>query len=373
MKAPDIMPLWKDNVPYPAEDAMRYPEGMTHIIAHDGRTDILPFLHDVTITSFEGALYIAWYNSTDAEICGSSLIRGRRSDDGGKSWSEPFAIVGKIDSAEEHFVPANLFPHGGKLYATITEMTGKNMTSALYIFEKGNGDSWARISQIGHGFICNTAPLKMADGRWISPAWMPMKNSTPAFPAVLISSGDDITAPWEPVLFYDPLNPRSPRIRCPETTLRIDGSRVLAFVRNDEGPSWVFSSSDFGRKWSVPMHYPMQVGNSKIFAGELQNGARLDSSSSPGGGMGRKYLIYTQNRGYFERSLLVIAICEPGESQYSKVYRIFEGIDAQTGRGSKWFYPCACEQDGFLYVACTLQEPEDFRSAVIAKIPAGAL
>ncbi len=355
----DSLPLWKQGVPYPAQADMRAPAGMRHILAHDGRTDILPFLHDVAIAAFEGKIYIAWYNSTDAEICGSSLIRGRWSADGGDTWAEPFTIVGRIDSSEEHFVPVNLFPHDGKLYATITEMTGKNMTAALHLFEKGQGDEWAWVSRIGDGFICNTAPVKMDNGNYISPAWMPMKEATPAFPAVLISQGGDIAAPWEPRLLYDPLNPASPRIRCAETTVRADGNEVLIFVRNDEGPSYVFRSEDYGETWSKPYYYPMSVGNSKIFAGELKGG--------------RKYLVYTEDRGYFVRSLLVIAVTEPGGNDYSKVYKLFEDVDPEIGRGSKWFYPCACEDEGFLYVACTLQEPEDFRSAVLAKIPVGSL
>ncbi len=108
------------------------------------------------------------------------------------------------------------------------------------------------------------------------------------------------------------------------------------------------------------MHYPpMAVGNSKIFAGELADG--------------RRYLIYTADRGYFVRSLLVVAITEPGAERYGRVWKIFEGNDAEIGRGDKWFYPCACEQDGYLYVACTLQEPTDHRSAVVAKIPVASL
>ncbi len=365
---PASLPLWHLDTPYPSQDQMCYPDGIEHILAHDGRTDILPFLHDVTIAAHEGRIYIAWYNSTDAEICGSSLIRGRHSDDDGKTWSEPFSIVGKIDSAEEHFVPANLFIHDGYLHATITEMTGKNMTSSVHLFRKGEGDTWSRVGQIQHGFICNTPPIRLPDdptgvsstSRYISPAWMPMKNSTPAFPAVLLSQGDDISAEWEPVLLFDPLNPASPRIRCPETTLRVDGNRVFAFVRNDTGPAWVFSSDDFGRTWSSPQHFaPMSVGNSKLFAGTLSDG--------------RRYLIYNEDRGYFERSLLVVAFTAPGESQYSKVYKLFDGVEPAFDRGSKWFYPCAVEQDGFLFVACTLQEPSDQRSAVLAKIPVGSL
>lgn len=351
--------LWKEGIPYPAQADMQYPAGMKHILAHDGRHDILPFLHDVAITAYDGRLYIAWYNSTDAEICGSSLIRGRSSADGGASWSDPFTIVGRIDSSEEHYVPVNLFPHQGKLYATITEMTGKNMTHALHLFEKGQGDAWRYVSRIGDGFISNTAPVRMDNGRYIAPAWMPMKETTPAFPAVLISQGDDIAARWEPRLLYDPINRKSPRIRCAETTVRVGGAEALVFVRNDEGPSYVFRSEDYGQTWSKPYHYTMSVGNAKIFAGALSDG--------------RRYLIYNEDRGYFVRSLLVIAVTEAGGHEYSKVYKLFEDVDEEIGRGSKWFYPCACEDGGHLYVACTLQEPEDFRSAVLAKIPIGSL
>ena len=186
-----------------------------------------------------------------------------------------------------------------------------------------------------------------------------MKDSTPAFPVVLISQGDEIAAPWKPVLPYDPLNPKSPRIRCAETTVRVNGNEVLIFVRNDEGPSYVFRSENFGQTWSEPFVYPMSVGNSKIFSGKLRDG--------------RNYLVYTEDRGYFVRSLLVIAVTRPGESQYSKVFKLFEDVDVQIGRGSKWFYPCACEDGGHLFVACTLQEPEDFRSVALAKIPIDSL
>ncbi len=337
---------------------------MKHILAHDGRSDVLPFLHDLTIAEHRGRIYIAWYNSTDAEICGSSLIRGRWTDDGGETWSEPYTIVGKIDSAEEHFVPANLWanPVDGKLRAVITEMSGKNMTMALWLFELEDsvsdyGRSWRRVGQIQHGFLCNTAPIRLDNGTWIAPAWMPMKNGTPAFPAVLVVRDNAVEGEWEAVLLYDPLNPASPRIRCPEITLRVDGSRVTAFVRNDQGPAWIFTSGDYGRTWDRGRYTSMAIGNSKIFAGELSDG--------------RKYLIYNEDRGYFVRTKLVVAIAERGETdpeKYTEVHTLFEDVDPEIGRGSKWFYPCAVESGGYLWVACTLQEPTDERSAVIARL-----
>ncbi|MCL2093527.1 MAG: exo-alpha-sialidase [Treponema sp.] len=356
----ETYPLWNPRLPYPSENEMPFPQGMGHILAHDGRVDILPFLHDVSIAAFEGRIYLAWYNSTDAEIWGSSLIRGRSSADGGNSWSEPYTVAGRIDSSEEHFVPVNLFPRRGVLHATVTEMAGKNMTTGLHLFTRGAGDNdWTFTARIGEGFICNTVPQLMDNGNYLSPAWMPMKQETPAFPAALISQGDDIAKPWRCRFFYDPLHPQAVRIRCPETTFSLKGPQITAYVRNDEGPSYVFQSNDYAETWKGPYINPMTVGNSKLFAGKLKDG--------------RNYLIYNADRGYFIRTLLVMAVSDPGEGQYSRVYKIFEDDSADLGRGSIWFYPTACEEEGFLYVGCTLQEPGNIRSAVAAKIPTSSL
>ena len=135
---------------------------------HDG-ADILPFLHDVTLASLDGTVYEAWYNSTSAEICGSSLIRGRFSSDGGLNWSDPFCVVGEMSEAEEHFVPADLFAHNGRLYALITTMSGKNMTVDLQLFRKREDpmEKWEFLGRVAPGILCNTPPQKMDNGNYI--------------------------------------------------------------------------------------------------------------------------------------------------------------------------------------------------------------
>jgi hypothetical protein len=353
--------IWDRNARYPTQEEMRAPGGMTHILAHDGRKDILPFLLDVAISAFEGRIYVAWYNSTDAEICGTSLIRGRVSADGAKTWSEPFTIAGSLTAQGEHYVPANFFPCEGRLYALITEMSGKNITTALNLFERspGRDERWQKIARISGGFICNAPPVRMSNGSWIAGGWTPMKNETPAFPVVLISHGDDIASEWRCRFLYDPLRPGAVRIRCAEISLHADGAVVTAYVRNDQGPSYVFESTDHGETWSAPMSNPMSIGGSKIFAGTLSTGS--------------KYLVYNEDRGYFVRTMLVIAVAGPGERAFRRVYRLFDGDEPGLGRGAIWFYPCACELNGFLYVACTLRERDDVRSAVIARIPLDSL
>ncbi|MBB3129140.1 hypothetical protein FHS19_003815 [Paenibacillus rhizosphaerae] len=365
------LPVWKEGLPYPQPSEMSYPSGMTRLIAHDGRLDLLPFLHDCTITSHYGRLYLGWYNSTDAEICGSSLIRGRYSEDGGENWSEVFNVVGEIGSAEEHFVPASFFVHEGKLYSLITEMGGKNLSISLDLFQapESSLNDWERVSVISGGFLSNSPPILMDTGDYIAGVWMPLKGDTPAFPAVLISQGLNISKPWRCSFLYDPLAPDAVKIRCPEITLVVRGSAVTAYVRNDEGkfgdltsgPSFVFTSEDYGKSWSNPARITtMPVGNSKMFAGILSDG--------------RRYIIYNNDRGYFKRDLLCIALTEPGEVEYTKAYKLFEdSVTEFDGRGGYWFYPCACEQEGVLYIACTLQEQDGVRSAVIARIPVDSM
>ena len=360
MKKIETFPIWKNEISYPSQQDLKYPAGIKQILVHDGRKDILPFLHDLSVASVNGRLFVAWYNSTNAEICGSSLIRGRFSDDGGEHWSEPFTTVGEIGDSEEHYVPVNLFEMNGKLFATITEMEGKNMTTVLDLFSvdwhSGKG---SLISHISEGFICNTAPIKMANGNYISPGWMPKKEDTPAFPVVLISDGKNLDRTWKYRFLYDPLHPDAVSIRCAETTLQIMQEHILAFVRNDEGPSYFFESKDYGEHWMGPYLNPMPIGNSKIFSGKLSNG--------------KKYLIYNEDRGYFIRTMLVIAIADTGSDSYDRVYKLLEDEDPQLGRGSIWFYPCACEDNGYLYVGSTLQEADNVRSAILTKIPINSL
>jgi hypothetical protein len=353
--------IWKEHAAYPAQDEMRTPAGMTHVIAHDGRTDILPFLLDVAITAHGKRIYVAWYNSTDAEICGTSLIRGRFSDDETRTWSEPFTIAGSLDAEGQHYVPVNFFPRADRLYALITEMSGKNITTALDLFERRPGaeERWQKIACVSGGFICNAPPQKLPNGNWIMGGWTPMKNETPAFPVVLISQGEDISREWRCRFLYDPLRPGAVRIRCAEITLHLDGNAVTAYVRNDQGPSYVFDSGDQGETWSRPMFNPMSIGGSKIFAGRLSNG--------------KKYLVYNEDRGYFVRTMLVIAVADPGQRAFSRVHRLFDGDEPGLGRGAIWFYPCAYEHNGRLYVACTLRERDDVRSVAIARIPVDSL
>lgn len=345
----------------PSEAALNEPAGMVKRIVQDGRTDILPFLHDVALASWRGRLYEAWYNSTSAEICGSSLIRGRFSCDGGVNWSDPVTIVGEMGENERHFVPADLFVHQDALYALITTMSGKNLTESVELYRQRDDPMvpWEHVSNVGEGFICNTPPRLLPNGNYIVGAWMPMKEESPAFPAVLISQGSDIARPWRCVFLYDPMHPLAPKPLCPEVTVDAEGMRCVAHVRNDCAHPLVFVSEDGGDSWSSPVVNDMPINGSKMFAGRLPDG--------------RHYLIYNHEKGRWVRTLLLMAVSEPGAERYSRVYKLLDGHDESLNRGRIWFYPSACVQNGRLHVGCTLQETTDQRSAILCSIPLDSL
>ena len=344
------LPVWQEGIPYPQADDMSLPGGITRILAHDGQKDLLPFLNDCTITAFDNKIYVVWYNSTNTEIGGSSLIRGCFSPDDGATWSAPFRVVGEANFDEDHYVPPNLFVHDGSLYAIVTHMGRDRMEvteDSLDLYVMHTEDDWEKVSRIGAGLIMTAAPVLMDNGCYIAGAWMSKRGETPSFAAVLISQGMDISKPWRCVFVYDPLLPGALRLRCAEIGLIVDGAQIIAYVRDDigrpgdasgGGHAYVFISNDSGETWSDPILDETRIGNAKIYAGKLSSGKR--------------YMIYNDDRGFFNRTLLLIAVTEPGEAAYSQVFKVFEeGIGEFGGRGHNWFYPCSCEHQGNLYIA----------------------
>ncbi len=368
-------PIWKEGLTYPLTADMPYPRGMRRVLVHDGAKDLMFFLNDTTIAALGNRLFVGWYNSTDAEICGSSLIRGRFSDDGGETWREPFRVVGEAGFDEEHYVPPNFFAHQGRMYAIVTRSGRKSMRVAEDSLDlygapvDGTHDNWPKLSVVAPaGVVCTAAPVLMDNGSYIAGAWMSKRNATPSVAVALISQGMDIEKPWRCSFLYNPLVPGLPSIRCAEVGLIVDGADITAYVRNDEGKvgdptggrPFFFTSADYGETWGARQDNPMPIGNSKIWGGKLSNGKR--------------YIVYNDDRGFFVRTLLLLAVAEPGSREYTKVYKLFEdGIPEFGGRGHNWFYPSAIEHDGRLHVACTMEEKNRVRSVAVASVPVEGL
>ncbi len=370
-------PVWREGLEYPKDTDILQPRGLTLHHIHDGRLDMMPFLNDCAITEHNGRIYVAWYNSTNTEIGGSSLIRGRWSGDEGETWSDVFTIVGTADFNEIHYVPPNLFTHEGKLYAIISksgvQQSLDDPQAGLGLYVMNGDESWSHVSRVFPGFTVTAAPVLMDNGNYIMGGWRGKRGMTNSFAGVLISNGKDIASPWRCSFLFDPLLPGALNLRCAEVGFAVDGARITAYVRDDIGrpgdPSgggraWAFVSEDYGESWSKPIIMDKQrVGNSKLYAGKLSTG--------------KKYVIYNDDRGFFNRTLLLIAVTEPGGEDLTRVYKLFDGPAPELGgRGLNWFYPCSYEYNGHLYVAVTLEEKRrgrNVRGVAVAKVPVASM
>jgi len=56
------------------------------------------------------------------------------------------------------------------------------------------------------------------------------------------------------------------------------------------------------------------------------------------------------------RDLLVMAMSEPGEDQFSHAWKLRDGPADELGVGPEWSYPNAVEHDGVLYVVYTTRK-----------------
>lgn len=344
---PDTFALWDGKTPWPAAEQRERPAGAVDVVVH--RADAqYQFLHDNAVVWHKGTLLAAWYNCPRGEMQQASAIRGRRSRDGGATWSEVEVI------AEDHakkgilYVPVALLSHEGTLYAYITNMVGADLVVNCEVFALNEAtDRWGSRGFIADGFLPNCAPVRMGNGNFIMAGRVADRpKGKPEWPAVAISSGGNVTRPWTVVrLMAKPLPP------FPETTVWVDHSKITAVVREPRGGR-VFTSRDYGRAWAGPMQTNLPISHSKLYAGVLSTGQR--------------YLVWNVPPA---RNELVIGVSRPGEQQLSAVWQIRCGRSEELGCGPEWSYPCAVEHDGKLYVIYTSEK----KHSVMTVIPVESL
>ena len=78
------------------------------------------FLHGTAIIEYKGVLFASCYNNEKVELFGRSPIRGRRSSDGGKTWSDVEVIIDD-PSGKILYCPPVYGICDGKLYMFVNE------------------------------------------------------------------------------------------------------------------------------------------------------------------------------------------------------------------------------------------------------------
>lgn len=353
--------LWAPGVRQVESSELVFPEGIRHVRVERSDSDRYQFLHDPAIAVHRGVLHAAWYNCPKEEIVGESLIRGRRSKDGGATWSAIEVIAADRSGEGAHYVPAQLLSHHGQLHAFVGKMTGHDLivSCAVFTLDDTSG-KWIARGEIAERFLPNTQPVRLADGNWLMAGRVSSRLGVkPLIPAVAISDGAQLTRPWHVVrLDAEEFAPG----QHPETTVWVKGRELLAFTRNSLGPvPFSYTSNDSGRTWRKRSLPGFTAVTSKMYGGRLSNG--------------QYYLLFNYpvqgDAAARNRAMLALAVTQPGTFLLSRVWKV---QDAEgEGKPAASHYPCAIEQEGRLLVVYTASMGAAPRQCELASIPVASL
>lgn len=296
------------------------------------------FLHDTAIIQHKGVLYAAWYNCPEKEMAGTSVIRGRKSTDGGKTWSETFPMAVDPDPSWQYVPPAFLST-GEKLYLLVPRWQGEEGShkTTLRIFELNEKDNtWKAFRTCDTKFLPNTNGFKMDNGKLIVGG----RDTGANQPAVMIFDEGKVDGKWRVVLMSPPDKPNLPQL-CPESSLTLNGKGELTcYVRCGMMIAfWVYKSLDYGETWQAYRH-EIPVLKSKMNSGKLSDG--------------RIYWIFNVRK--FGRNRLFLALSKPGEKVYSSFYTLRADDDPALNAKPQWSYPSSVEYDGKLYITTTCRD-----------------
>jgi len=347
--------LWEpESVPTAAETPLL--EGVRFVTVHDWRksADGFNWLHGAAIARYEGTLFTSWGHNPGKENTITEVTRGRRSRDGGLTWSATETIGPGGPLANSHGV---FLVHGGRLWALLArfgqgEGRFKGLAMEAFMLDP-QSDRWQSRGVVAQGFWPLREPVRMPDGNWFISGCDENWRA-----AVAISRGDDVTA-WDTIRI-----PVGGRLHT-EAAAWIEGRDVTLVMRNQTRSSSqepfvaaISPSHDCGRTWSPSVESNLPMTTSKPYAGHLSTGQR--------------YLVCTTVADHrSKRYPLTIAVGRPGEKLLCRMWRIRDGRLPGTDdpRDRALAYPHAVELDGHLYVIYSV----DKRDCELAVIPVAAL
>ena len=338
---PDTYKLWS-GPPIPRDPThIPFAEGIEHRTIHRPDADAYKFLHGAAILENEGVFYANWANSPVNENGPHETLQGRRSTDGGVTWS-PLEVIGPgLDGADRHSHGV-LFVHDDRIW-TICARFGlgepgrrfPGLKAEAFVLDPQT-DRWESRGIVMKNCWPYDAPVKMGNGSCITGG-----QDKDGLPVVAISHGDDFTR-WDSILI--PYHPKlAPSFA--ETTVWAEGACVTAVIRGGAGVAWIATSEDHGRTWTTAQPSNLPMPRAKAYLGKLSTGQ----------------LFLVSN--YRNRDTLVISVSKSGEDMLSQMRRIRHGkSDAPRFRGAakgqQWSYPYAHEFQGKLHIVYSVGKEE---------------
>ena len=328
-------------------EAISWAPNIEHRTIHRPTKGDDKFLHGAAIVEHKGVIFANWANSPVNENGPHERLRGRRSSDGGVTWSEVEVIGPGFEGPLRHSHGV-LFVHEQQLW-TIGSRFGEGkpgrrfpgLQAEAFVLDEQT-DRWVSRGIVMENCWPYDEPVRMANGNYITGG-----QDKDGLPVVAISHGDDFTR-WDSVLI--PFDPQM-KPSFAETTVWAEGQDVIAVIRGGGGVAWVSKSNDHGRTWSEagPSNLPMP--RAKAYLGKLSTG--------------QLYLL----SNFGNRDTLVISVSRPGEQTLSQMWRVRHGKSIPPrfpghAKGKQWSYPYGFEHDGKLYVVYSIGK-EDCGLSVI--------
>ena len=313
------------------------------------------FLHEAAIIGYHGVLFASWYNCPEEELKGYTPIRGAKSFDGGKTWTEPediaFDPTGKL-----LYCPPVYGICDDRLYLLCNTMVSADYIHSLEIYrydEPAGKFRFLRSEPLP--FKLNTNVYIMPNGKLLLPGRIAEMDSFPNTPAVLISDSGKIDAPWRLVKIQPNGNlPDGDKLIHPELSAIVQDDLITIFCRDDErSVPLIYQSRDCGETWSGPISHNIPFWNSKIYSGTLSTGVNYVVGSIA------------------SRDRLSIFFSKPGPLNFTCGFDLRNGHDPVLDLYPQFSYPVCCEMDGMLHIIYTMQPPErgNHRGAMLSSIP----
>ena len=300
----EVFPLWS-GLKIPSNPAtLKEPKGLVTRTIQDARESDYKFLHGAAIVHFKGTLFANWANSPIDENKAHETLQGRRSTDGGKTWSELEVIGSDLPGADRRSHAAYL-KHKGQLWTFAARFgTGdepakrfKGLQAEAFVLNEKT-DKWDSKGIVMKNCWPYEEPVLMGNGNYIVAG-----QDKDGKPVCAISHGDDLTQ-WDTVLIpYPP----AMSFNFGETTVWAEGTEVTAVIRNTTGVAWVATSIDGGRTWAEARPSNLPMPGSKAYLGMLSTG--------------QLYMVSNLKN----RNTLVVSVGKPGEKSLSSMWRIRHG------------------------------------------------
>lgn len=323
--------------------------------------DEYQFLHETAVIEFHGTFFAAWYNNREKELQGETVIRARRSADGGKSWSDA-ELIAKDPEGRLMYCPPVFGVCDDQLYLLANTMVSADHMHSLELYSFDENDQrfhfrWSRAIP----FKLNTNAVHLPDGRLLLPGRIAEPDGFPSTPAVLIADSGKIDGEWRLVKIQEGnLLPDGSRLVHPELSAIVMDHSIYMFCRNDERLiPLLYRSDDLGEHWSAPFRHNLPFVNSKIYSGTLSDG--------------RNYVIgnilchardSSWNRGH-----LAIFFSDPRTMRFNQGFFLRDGEDRKLHLYPQWSYPSAYEANGKLHVVYSMvaqKENQSIRGAMMS-------